>query len=118
MTAAHEGPDDLRAGDHVKEQTMAEISRLPGPIADLWDWQMDGACRRTNPDVFFHPEGERGPARRGRDEAAKAVCRTCPVLADCRTHALTVREPYGVWGALTEDDREHIYASGVIPRVG
>ena len=39
---------------------MAEISRLPGPIADLWDWQMDGACRRTNPDVFFHPEGERG----------------------------------------------------------
>ena len=89
---------------------MAEISRLPGPVADLWDWQLEGACRRTSPDVFFHPEGERGPARRNRDEAAKAVCLTCPVLAECRTHALKVREPYGVWGALTEDDREQIYA--------
>ena len=39
---------------------MAEISRLPGPVADLWDWQLHGLCRRENPDVFFHPEGERG----------------------------------------------------------
>ena len=60
--------------------------------------------------MFFHPEGERGPARRNRDEAAKAVCLTCPVLAQCRAHALAVREPYGVWGGLTEDDREQIYA--------
>ena len=39
---------------------MAELSRLPGPVADLWDWQLEGACRRVGPDVFFHPEGERG----------------------------------------------------------
>ena len=45
---------------------MAEISRLPGPVADLWEWQFDGACRRADPDVFFHPEGERGPTRRRR----------------------------------------------------
>ena len=32
---------------------MAEISRLPGPVADLWDWQLEGLCRRENPDVFF-----------------------------------------------------------------
>ena len=50
---------------------MAEISRLPGPVADLWDWQLDGSCRRENPDVFFHPEGERGPARRNRDSAGQ-----------------------------------------------
>ena len=67
---------------------MAEISRLPGPVADLWDWQLDGACREASPDVFFHPEGERGPARRNRDAAAKAVCGRCPVLAECRAHAL------------------------------
>ncbi len=88
---------------------MAEISRLPGPVADLWDWQLDGSCRRENPDVFFHPEGERGPARRDRDSAAKAVCAACPVLAQCREHALQVREPYGVWGGLTEDDRESFH---------
>ncbi|MDO5712647.1 MAG: WhiB family transcriptional regulator, partial [Micrococcales bacterium] len=24
---------------------MAEISRLPGPVADRWNWQLQGACR-------------------------------------------------------------------------
>ncbi|HET7303736.1 MAG TPA: WhiB family transcriptional regulator [Segeticoccus sp.] len=90
---------------------MAEISRLPGPVADLWDWQFEGACRDASPDVFFHPEGERGPARRNRDAEAKAVCMSCPVLQQCRRHALQVREPYGVWGGMTEGEREEIYAT-------
>ena len=89
---------------------MAEISRLPGPVADIWEWQLQGSCRDADPTLFFHPEGERGPARRNRDAAAKAICAACPVLTQCRTHALAVREPYGVWGGLTEDDREAIYA--------
>lgn len=89
---------------------MAEITRLPGPVADLWDWQLEGSCRRVSPDMFFHPEGERGSARRSRDTAAKEVCLGCPVLRECREHALRVREPYGVWGAMTEDDREAYYA--------
>ncbi|MDP1878986.1 MAG: WhiB family transcriptional regulator [Actinomycetota bacterium] len=88
---------------------MADVSRLPGPNADLWDWQMDGACRGEDPSLFFHPEGERGPARDSREAAAKAVCATCPVLAECAAHALAVREPYGVWGGMSEDDREAFY---------
>ena len=32
---------------------MADISRLPGPIADIWDWQFDGACRGADPDLFY-----------------------------------------------------------------
>jgi WhiB family redox-sensing transcriptional regulator len=90
---------------------MAEISRLPGPIADVWEWQFQGACRWVDPATFFHPEGERGPARRRRDDAAKAVCATCPVVTQCRRHALNVREPYGVWGGLTEQERESQYAA-------
>jgi len=89
---------------------MADISRLPGPVADIWDWQLEGACREADPRLFFHTEGERGGARRQRDEAAKRVCRGCHVLERCREHALAVREPYGVWGGLSEDDRERIYA--------
>ena len=89
---------------------MADISRLPGPIADVWDWQFEGACRRSDPTVFFHPEGERGPTRASRDQQAKAICATCPVMKECAAHALSVREPYGVWGGLTEEDREAIYA--------
>lgn len=89
---------------------MAEISRLPGPNADLWDWQLQGACRAEDPSLFFHPEGERGPSRRNREVAAKAVCAGCPVLQACARHALAVKEPYGVWGGLSEDDREGVYA--------
>lgn len=85
------------------------MSDQPEPVAALWEWQFQGLCRTTNPDIFFHPEGERGPAREARERAAKAVCATCPVLAQCAAHALAVREPYGVWGGMSEDDRETIY---------
>ncbi len=96
---------------------MAEISRLPGPMAERWEWQFQGLCRTVSPDMFFHPEGERGAARRRRDERAKTVCLQCPVLLQCREHALEVREPYGVWGALAEDEREAIYlAERRVPR--
>lgn len=85
---------------------MADFSRLPGPNADLWDWQLVAACRGVDSSLFFHPEGERGAARSAREASAKEVCMRCPVRAECATHALAVREPYGVWGGLTEDERE------------
>jgi len=90
---------------------MAEISRLPGPLMYLWEWQYEGACRSADGTLFFHPEGEHGPARRRRDAAAKSICATCPVLEQCRTQSLTVREPYGVWGGLSEKERTAIIAN-------
>ena len=57
--------------------------------------------------------GSAGPARRNRDAAAKAMCLRCPVLQQCREHALRVREPYGVWGAMTEEEREAHYRSTI-----
>ncbi len=80
------------------------------PVADEWEWQLHGACRTTGPELFFHPEGERGPSKRNRDLAAKEICATCPVLATCAAHALVYREPYGVWGGMSEEDREEVYA--------
>ncbi|MFJ2739072.1 WhiB family transcriptional regulator [Streptomyces sp. NPDC087440] len=87
---------------------MADFSRLPGPNADLWDWQLLAACRGVDSSLFFHPEGERGAARSARENSAKEVCMRCPVRAQCAAHALQVREPYGVWGGLTEDEREEL----------
>ena len=55
------------------------------------------------------------PPRRSRDSQAKEVCLACPVLKQCREHALQVREPYGVWGAMTEDEREAYYAGHAVP---
>lgn len=88
---------------------MADVSRLPGPNADVWDWQLDGVCRGLDPAIFFHPEGERGDERRERERVAKAICHTCPVMNECAAHALAVREPYGIWGGLGEDERTAIY---------
>jgi WhiB family redox-sensing transcriptional regulator len=87
------------------------MTAQPVPVADLWEWQFDGLCRTTNPETFFHPEGERGPSRRWRDQRAIAICEACPVIQECREHALRVREPYGVWGGMTEEEREQYYAA-------
>lgn len=95
---------------------MAETSRLPVSSLDVWEWQFAGSCRDQDGRLFFHPEGERGPARIKRADAAKAVCATCPVLEQCRRHALTVREPYGVWGGLTEEEREELYRTERVAR--
>ena len=97
---------------------MADVRRLPVPVTDIWDWQMRGACRGMNSDLFFHPERERGPARAIREARAKTVCRTCPVLERCRQHALAVREPYGVWGGLSVSERNEILHADDHPRDG
>ena len=99
-----------------RSKEMAEISRLPIPVMEEWEWQYQGACRDLDPEMFFHPDGERGPRRRNRENAAKAVCASCPVIAACRAHALAVQEPYGIWGGLSEDDRAVILErQGVTP---
>ena len=90
---------------------MTDIRRLPGPQVEKWEWQLLGSCRGEDTELFFHPEGERGPSRANREAAAKAVCATCPVLLACREHALASREPYGVWGGLSEHEREDVVAA-------
>lgn len=85
---------------------MADYSRLPGPVEDHWNWQAEGACRGLQTSMFFHPDYERGPARERRESQAKAVCRSCPVMERCRTHALQVHEPYGIWGGLSAEERK------------
>ncbi len=90
---------------------MAEIARVPLPIIEDWEWQHEGVCRTLPSEMFFHPDGERGPRRRNRENAAKAVCATCPVMQRCRQHALANQEPYGIWGGLSEDDRAAILAN-------
>jgi WhiB family redox-sensing transcriptional regulator len=56
--------------------------------------------------MFFHPDGERGRARAQRETRAKEMCKRCPVLVECRAHALAVCEPYGIWGGMSESERE------------
>ena len=80
----------------------------PRPIASDWEWQESAACRELPTEMFFYTDGERGPRRKNRENAAKAICASCPVLQACRKQALTLAEPYGIWGGLTEEDRQAI----------
>ena len=49
---------------------MPQPQQLPGPNADIWDWQMQGLCRGVDSAMFFHPDGERGRARAQREMRA------------------------------------------------
>ena len=60
--------------------------------------------------MFFHPPGERGVPRDEREASAKAICRSCPVVQECLAHSLAVQEPYGVWGGLSEGERQSVLA--------
>jgi WhiB family redox-sensing transcriptional regulator len=74
------------------------------PRAEAWDWQVAARCRMEDPSVFFSPENERGRDRRCREDRAKKICAECPVIDQCRQHALANQE-YGVWGGLAEEER-------------
>jgi WhiB family redox-sensing transcriptional regulator len=84
---------------------MTTTRRLPKPVAETWQWQMHAACRDLSTSRFFHPDNERGNAREKREQRAKEICQRCPVMWECRAHALRADEPYGVWGGLGERER-------------
>ena len=87
---------------------VIHLSNLHSAPIDYWGWQRKSLCNTLNPEVFFHPEGERGASRRRRVEQAKAICSQCPVIQECREYALNNHEPYGVWGGLCEEERADI----------
>lgn len=87
---------------------MTLPQQLPGQYTDVWDWQLRASCRGADWRTFFSPDGERGRARSARENRAKQMCRQCPVMAECRAHALRVQEPYGTWGGLSEAERAWI----------
>ncbi|MFJ8045745.1 WhiB family transcriptional regulator [Kitasatospora sp. NPDC096147] len=69
-------------------------------------WQ-DGACGTS--EAFHRPAGEPRAAAERRIRAAKAVCTACPVRVECRRHALATREPFGVRGGLSAEERRALF---------
>ena len=64
-------------------------------------WTTDALCAQTDPELFFPPKG-------GSVAAAKAVCASCDVVAECLEFALRTREPQGIWGGLTGSERARL----------
>ncbi|MEU9547280.1 MULTISPECIES: WhiB family transcriptional regulator [Streptomyces] len=75
------------------------------PLLDEWGWQSAASCRGMDSSVFFSSSHERGSKRRQRELRAQAICRCCPVQRLCADFALRTAQTYGVWGGLTEADR-------------
>lgn len=73
------------------------------------DWQTQSLCRGNHAHLFFPPSTfERKDDRERRESRAKAICRVCPVVDDCRRHSLSIREQFGIWGGMTEVERREI----------
>jgi len=83
----------------AEERLPFEEVAAPGP------WRARGACAVVPTEVFF-------PGRGVSLEAAKGVCRSCPVVQDCRDYAVPLAELKGVWGGLGEVERRRLRAQG------
>ncbi len=79
------------------------IRLLTEPTQRSTGWQVNALCRTDAPAELFFPVGTSGPAV-AQAEAAKAVCRRCPVREECLSWALDVLE-FGVAGGLDEEER-------------
>ena len=76
-----------------------------------WSWRTQAACRTADSALFFSAEGEGHRERHRRERRAKRICASCPVRVPCRTYAVAYREPYGIWGGLSERERAAIWAA-------
>jgi WhiB family transcriptional regulator, redox-sensing transcriptional regulator len=70
----------------------------------LVTWRDRAACLDENPELFF-PTGNADPAFR-QIEQAKLVCRRCEVVQTCLRWAIDSLQDAGVWGGLSEDERQ------------
>ena len=80
---------------------------LPASVIALanadYGWRSQALCRDTDPELFF-PIGTTGAAL-VQIEQARAVCRQCPVQADCLEFALRTNQDSGIWGGTSEEER-------------
>ncbi|EOM76723.1 hypothetical protein Rrhod_1842 [Rhodococcus rhodnii LMG 5362] len=90
---------ELTRTDPMRTETIRPATDTTRPCADPGEeWKDQGSCaalRHSSTDFF--------PEHRGTDNrvaSAVAVCRGCPVAAQCLAYALTHDERWGIWGGV------------------
>ena len=73
--------------------------------------RFSGACDQTTAELFFDEGRESGYRVRDRHQAAKAICRLCPILAECRLVGRADPTLVGIWGGETPDERRQARGS-------
>ncbi|MGW6459651.1 WhiB family transcriptional regulator [Streptomyces sp. NPDC055078] len=66
---------------------------------DELSWQETALCAQTGPEFFF-------PAPGTSTREAKRLCKACEGRVECLEFALRHDEKFGVWGGLSEKERE------------
>lgn len=75
------------------------LKQTPAPGA----WAAKAACRGEPTYVFF-------PDDPSAVEIAKGICRRCAVRAECADYAMAIPSLLGIWGGLTERERDRLRA--------
>lgn len=88
------------------ETSVSTVERAPSATVLVVtfgapDWRESALCAQSDPEAFF-PEGH------GSTRAAKRVCARCEVRAECLDYALTEDIRGGVWGGLSEGERDRL----------
>jgi WhiB family transcriptional regulator, redox-sensing transcriptional regulator len=76
-------------------------AHAPQAGTDGGDWRARARCRGSDTEKFFGID-------RTSIDAAKFVCRHCPVLEPCRSWALEHSDDFGVFGGLSGQERRQI----------
>ena len=66
--------------------------------------EIDPECQKL-PQLFF-PEDIADPEKRSASiKTAKALCRECELMTECRTYALETNQQFGIWGGTLPSER-------------
>lgn len=78
----------------------------------MWpEWQLEAACQYDEPmwDIFYGFEKNgRVTTTDDQIQTAKFICESCPVRQECLDYALDANIRYGIWGGLTDAERQEI----------
>jgi WhiB family redox-sensing transcriptional regulator len=101
------------------EQTPENISlRYIGPgrvaLGAVESWSDLSACRGMDPEIFFPAKGKDIVIRK---KLPLAICRICPVNAECRDYAVSRYEKVGIWAGTTEHERRKLKRTAQVARV-
>lgn len=77
------------------------------------EWHQQARCSALPQEMFFGQDNDAASSKRHRpmltmpeERRAKAVCDRCPVKQPCAIWALINHEEFGVWGGMSQRDRQ------------
>ena len=86
----------------VRSEVVAQSRRIKSKIAPpapaRYDWMDEAACAGSSTELFF--------VAPGKEQYAKSICSSCPVVRQCLLTALADPHLEGVWGNTTKTERD------------